>query len=69
MKDLEHQKQLLQEQISAEEQREKYDIKLETIVKYFESFVGEMENDEVKKRVLDIFVDKIYIYKEKDKNG
>lgn len=65
MKDLENQKQLLKEQISAEEQREKYDIKLETIVKYFESFVGDLKNEEVKKRVLDIFVDKIYIYKDK----
>ena len=40
MSELENQKHLLEEQIEAEELREKYDIKLDDIVKYFESFVG-----------------------------
>lgn len=65
MSELENRKNLLKEQIAAEEMREKFDIKLETIVDYFDSFVGGFDKEEVKKKVLDIFVDKIYIYKEK----
>lgn len=65
MKDLENQKHLLEEQIAAEELREKYDIKLETIVKYFDAFVGDFDDEEVRRYVLDIFVDKVYIYKDK----
>lgn len=65
MSELESQKHLLKEQIEAEELREKYDIKLDTIVKYFEGFVGNLDNEQLRKHVLDIFVDKIYIYKEK----
>ena len=63
MKDLENQKHLLKEQIAAEELRAQCDIKLETIVKYFERFVGNIDNEEVRRYVLDIFVDKVYIYK------
>lgn len=62
MNDLENQKHLLKEQIEAEELREKCDIKLETIVKYFEGFVGNIDNEDVRRYVLDIFVDKVYIY-------
>lgn len=65
MKDLENQKHLLQEQIAAEELREKCDIKFETIVRYFEVFVGNFDDEEVRRYVLDIFVDKVYIYKDK----
>lgn len=65
MKDLENQKHLLQEQIAAEELREKCDIKFETIVKYFEVFVGNFDDEEVRRYALDIFVDKVYIYKDK----
>lgn len=65
MKDLENQKNLLKEQIAAEELREKCDIKLETIVRYFDSFVGNFNKEEVRRYVLDIFVDKVYVYKDK----
>lgn len=40
-------------------------IKLETIVKYFDGFVGNFENGDVRRYTLDIFVDKVYIYKVK----
>ncbi len=44
MSELESQKHLLKEQIEAEELRERYAIKLDTIVKYFESFVGNLDD-------------------------
>ncbi len=65
MSELESQQHLLKEQIEAEELREKYDIKLDDIVKFLESFVGNLDNKKLLEYVLDIFVDKIYIYKEK----
>lgn len=65
MSELENQKHLLKEQIEAEELREKYDIKLDDIVKYFESFVGNLDDKRLREYVLDIFVDKIYVYKGK----
>ena len=65
MGELEGQKRMLKEQIEAEELREKYDIKLEDIVKFFESFVGNLDNKKLREYVLDIFVDKIYVYRDK----
>lgn len=65
MTELESQKHLLKEQIEAEELREKYDIKLDDIVKFFESFVGNLDDKKLREYVLDIFVDKIYVYKER----
>ena len=65
MNELEGQKRMLKEQIEAEELREKYDIKLDDIVKFFESFVGNLDNKKLREYVLDIFVDKIYVYKER----
>ena len=49
MNELEGQKRMLKEQIEAEELREKYDIKLDDIVKFFESFVGRSEERRVGK--------------------
>ena len=65
MTELESQKHLLKEQIEAEELREKYDIKLDDIVKFFESFVGNLDDKRLRNYVLDIFVDKIYVYRDK----
>lgn len=62
MSELENQKHLLKDQIEAEELREKYDIKLDDILKYFDSFVGNLDNKELREHVLDIFVDKVYVY-------
>lgn len=65
MSELERQKHLLKEQIETEELREKYDIKFDTILKYLESFVGNLDNKKTLEYALNLFVDKIYVYKEK----
>ena len=64
MRDLENQKALLKEQIASEELQEKCDIKLETIIKYFDGFVGNFDDEDVRRYVLDIFVDKLYLYED-----
>lgn len=65
MKDLENQKHLLEEQIASEELREKCDIKFGTILKFFDSFIGDFDDEKVRRYILDIFVDKVYVYKDK----
>ncbi len=54
----------MKEQIASEELRGKCDIKLETIIKYFDGFVGNFDDEDVRRYVLDIFVDKVYLYEE-----
>ena len=65
MCDLENQKHFLEEQIETEELKEKYDIQLNTIVRYFDSFYKDFDDVDIKQRVLDLFVDKILIYEDK----
>lgn len=64
MSELEKRQKLLREQISAEEQREKYEISYRQIVHYLECFVGDLDEPEVLERLLDIMVDKVYLYDE-----
>ncbi|MBQ8613833.1 MAG: zinc ribbon domain-containing protein, partial [Ruminiclostridium sp.] len=65
MLELENQKHFLEEQIETEELKEKYEIKFETIVRYFDSFYKDFDDVDIKQRVLDLFVDKILIYEDK----
>ena len=60
MKELENQKHLIQEQIKSEELKKQYEIRFEDIVKYFDSFVGNLEDEDIRKRV-----EKIYVYPNK----
>lgn len=65
MQELENQKHLVQEQIKSEELKKLYDIRLEDVVKYFDSFVGNLEDEKIRQTVLDIFVENIYVYSDK----
>ena len=64
MSELEKRQKLLREQIVAEEQREKYEISYRQIVHYLECFVGDINEPETLERLLDIMVDKVYLYDE-----
>ncbi|MBO5335924.1 MAG: recombinase family protein [Lachnospiraceae bacterium] len=65
MLSLEEQKAFHEEELKAIRNRKKYELKLEDIIRFLHSFVGNFEDAEVRKKVLDIFVDKIYIYNTK----
>ncbi|MBQ8262342.1 MAG: recombinase family protein [Lachnospiraceae bacterium] len=65
MKELELEKQLLVDEKNAEECRQKYEIKLEDIVKYLDSLIDNMDETITKHKLLEILVNKIYIYKDK----
>ncbi len=65
MLELEHQREALNEQIEAEKLKVRFGIKLETIVAQFNTFYAGFGDADVKQRVLDLFIDKIYIYENK----
>lgn len=65
MRNLENQKKMLNNQIEEEKLKQEYQLRLEDIVKYFDSFVGNLEDEDIRRRVLDIFVEKIYTYPDK----
>ena len=62
---LENQKSMLNDALLAEQNRKKCDLTLNTIVKFLSSLVGDINNPDTRHRLLDFFVDKIYIYPDK----
>lgn len=62
---LENQKSMLNDALLAEQNRKKCDLTLNTIVKFLSSLVGDINNPDTRRRLLDFFVDKIYIYPDK----
>ena len=65
MLDLQKRKSALEDQLKAERLRQKCQIELKDIVRYFEGFSGNLSDRQVRQRVLDIFVDKIIVYCDK----
>lgn len=65
MKVLENQKSMLNDALLAEQNRKKYDLKLSDIIKFLDSFIGDINVPEARRRLLDFLVDKIYIYPDK----
>ena len=62
---LENQKAMLNDALLAEQNRKKYDLTLNDIVRFLHSLVGDINNPDTRRKLLDFFVDKIYIYPDK----
>ena len=62
---LENQKSMLNDALLAEQNRKKYDLTLNTIVKFLSSLVGDINNPDTRRKLLDFFVNKIYVYPDK----
>lgn len=62
---LENQKSMLNDALLAEQNRKKCDLTMNTIVKFLSSLVGDINNPDTRHRLLDFFVDKIYVYPDK----
>ena len=62
---LENQKSMLNDALLAEQNRKKCDLTLNTTVKFLSSLVGDINNPDTRRRLLDFFVDKIYVYPDK----
>ncbi|MBQ9045054.1 MAG: zinc ribbon domain-containing protein [Oscillospiraceae bacterium] len=65
MKALESTKHRLEDALIAEQNRQKYQLKLEDIVKWLESFVGDLSDMHTRKEILDDYIGKILVYEDK----
>ena len=62
---LENQKSMLNDALLAEQNRKKCDLTMNTIVKFLSSLVGDINNPDTRRRLLEFFIDKIYVYPDK----
>lgn len=65
MLELEQQRKFQEEELKALQNRRKYELKLEDVVRFLNSFVGNLDDAEVRKKVLEMFVNKMYLYNDK----
>lgn len=61
MLELQQQKNMLTDELAAEKPRQQYSLKPEHVVRYLESFTGNLSNPEVRQRVLDLLINKIIL--------
>ena len=62
MQDLESQLNMLNDELEAEKIRQKNEITMNDILRYLHSFVGDISKPENRDKLLNLLVDKIYIY-------
>lgn len=65
MLELQEQKQILKDELDVEQNRKKYSLKKEHIVRYLESFIGSMKESSLRDKVLNYLVENIYVYDDK----
>ena len=65
MKVLESTKHRLEDALLAEQNRQKYDLQLRHIVKWLESFAGDLSDVNNRKEVMDDYLEKILVFKDK----
>ena len=56
---------MLSDALLAEQNRKKYALKQEDILRYLDSFVGDINNPDTRRHLLDSFIDKIYVFPDK----
>ncbi len=61
MLELQQQKAMLTDELAAERLRQQYSLKPEHVVKYLESFTGNLKDSEVRQHVLDLLINKIIL--------
>lgn len=62
---LENQKSMLNDALLAEQNRKKYDLTLNDIVKFLSGLIGDINNPDTRRRLVESFIDKIYVYPDK----
>ncbi len=65
MQELESQKSILNDALLAERNQKKFALKRSDILKFLDSFAGDLHNPETRQRLLDSLIDKIYVYPDK----
>ena len=61
MLELQQQKAMLTDELAAEHLRQQYSLKPEHVVKYLESFTGNLKDSEIRQRVFDLLINKIIL--------
>lgn len=56
---------MLNDALLAERNRRKCDLTLNSIVRFLDSLIGDINNPDMRRRLLEFFVNKIYVYPEK----
>ena len=62
---LENQKSMLNDALLAEQNQKKCNLTLDTIVRFLNSFVGDINDPDTCRKLLEFFVNKIYVYPDK----
>lgn len=65
MKVLENQKSMLNDALLAEQNRKKCDLTLNDIVKFLDGLIGDVNDPDTRRKLLEYFIDKIYVYPDK----
>lgn len=65
MLELQRQKGMLDDELAAERLRQQYSLKPEHVVRHLESFTGNLGDSEVRRRVLDLLINKIVLFDDK----
>lgn len=65
MNELESQKSMLADALLAEQNRRKCSLQLSDIIRFLDGFIGNIDDPDTRRRLLDVFVDKIYVYPDK----
>ena len=62
---LENQKSMLSDALLAEQNRKKCDLTLKDVIKFLNSIVGNVNDPDTRHKLLEFFIDKIYVYPDK----
>lgn len=65
MKVLENQKSMLNDALLAEQNRKKCDLTLNDIVKFLDGLIGDVNDPDTRRKLLEYFIDRIYVYPDK----
>lgn len=65
MKVLENQKSMLNDALLAEQNRKRCDLTLNDIVKFLDGLIGDVNDPDTRRKLLEYFIDKIYVYPDK----
>lgn len=56
---------MLNDELLVEQNRKKYNLQPSDIIKFLDSFIGDINDPDTRRKLLDFFVDKIYVYPDK----
>lgn len=65
MQELQERKKMFQDELTVEQNRQKFGLKPELVIRYLDCFIGNLNEPSLREKVLDYLVENIYIYDDK----